>query len=204
MTNNPSRREINRQRRSLTEQQRRISGSLASRYLPKLTPRLPKGAKVAIYLDDFGELPTQPLLKWCQRMGYKAYMPVINTLGKDNKHIRFAPIEHTKLINIPTVRHSFGMKETKHRYLLKADELDLIICPLVAADEQGNRMGMGGGFYDTTLAKSYQYSSSKNNRKHPLRVGWCYEFQVVEQLQTQPWDVPLNALITPEKIRWFS
>ena len=50
MTNNPSRREINRQRRSLTEQQRRISGSLASRYLPKLTPRLPKGAKV----DDSG------------------------------------------------------------------------------------------------------------------------------------------------------
>lgn len=204
MSNNPSRREINRQRRSLTEQQRRNSASMAFRHLSKLTPRLPRNAKVAIYLDDFGELPTQPLLKWCQRMGYEAYMPVINTLGKDNKHIRFAPIEHTKLINIPTVRHPFGMQETKHRHLLTADKLDLIICPLVAADEQGNRMGMGGGFYDTTMAKSYQYSSSKNHRKHPLRVGWCYEFQVVNKIQTQPWDVPLNALITPKKIRWFS
>lgn len=204
MSNNPSRREINRQRRSLTEQQRRNAAAMAFCHLSKLTPRLPKGAKVAIYLDDFGELPTQPLLKWCQRMGYKAYMPVINTLGKDNKHIRFAPIEHTKLINIPTVRHPFGMQESKHRQLLTADKLDLIICPLVAADEQGNRMGMGGGFYDATMAKSYQYSSSKNHRKHPLRVGWCYEFQVIDKLQTQPWDVPLNALVTPEKIRWFS
>lgn len=204
MTNNPSRRDINRQRRALTEQQRRNAGSMAFRFLSKLTPRLPKGAKVGIYLDDFGELPTQPLLKWCQRMGYQAYLPVINTQGCDNKHIRFVPIYHSKLANIPTVRHSFGMKESKSRHLLSADELDLIMCPLVAADEQGNRMGMGGGFYDTTLAKSYQYSSSQNHRRHPLRVGWCHEFQVFDNLETQPWDVPLNALITPEKIRWFS
>ena len=68
----------------------------------------------------------------------------------------------------------------------------------------GGTMGMGGGFYDTTLAKSYQYSSSQNHRRHPLRVGWCHEFQVFDELETQPWDVPLNALITPEKIRWFS
>ncbi|WP_296404715.1 5-formyltetrahydrofolate cyclo-ligase [Psychrobacter sp.] len=204
MTTNPSRREINRQRRLLTAQQRRMASTYASQYLAKLTPRLPKGAKVGIYLDDFGELPTQPILKWCQLMRYQAYLPVINTLGRDNKHMRFVPIYHHKLSAIPTVRHSFGMKESKNRHLISFNELDLIICPLVAADEQGNRMGMGGGFYDTTLANSYQYSSSTNHRKHPLRVGWCYEFQVINKLETQPWDVPLNALITPNKIRWFS
>ncbi|WP_019673292.1 5-formyltetrahydrofolate cyclo-ligase [Psychrobacter lutiphocae] len=200
----PSRQDISRQRLALTTQQRRTASALASRFLPKLTPRLPKGAKVGIYIDAFGELPTQPILSWCQRMGYSAYIPVVNSLGKDNKHIRFTPVFHSKLINIPTLRHNFGMRESKQRHYLWADELDLILCPLVAADEQGNRMGMGGGFYDTTLARSYQYSSSQFLRRHPLRVGWCYEFQVVEQLDTQPWDVPLNALITPEKIRWFS
>uniref|UniRef100_A5WGX5 5-formyltetrahydrofolate cyclo-ligase n=1 Tax=Psychrobacter sp. (strain PRwf-1) TaxID=349106 RepID=A5WGX5_PSYWF len=204
MTNIPSRREINRKRRALSEQQRRSAGTLASHHLSKLTPRLPKGAKVGIYIDDFGELPTQPLLTWCQRMGYQAYLPVINTLGRGNRQIRFAPIYRSKLANLATVRHSFGMKESKSRHLLTADQLDLILCPLVAADEQGNRMGMGGGFYDTTLATSYHYSSSKNHRRHPLRVGWAYEFQVVDQLDRQPWDVPLNALITPKKLRWFS
>ena len=204
MNQAPSRREINRQRRALSEQQRRSAAALAKRFLYKLPPRLPKGAKVALYIDDFGELPTQPVLIWCLQMGYQAYLPVINTLGKDDKRIRFTPIKHNKLINIPTLRHAFGMKQSKQRHLLEAEALDLIICPLVAADEHGNRMGMGGGFYDATLAKSYQYGSSKTLGKHPLRVGWCYEFQVVDLLPTQPWDVPLNALITPEKIRWFS
>ena len=54
----------------------------------------------------------------------------------------------------------------------------MIICPIVAVDKNGNRMGMGGGFHDTTLAKSYQSGAKK-----PLKVGWCYDFQVVEQLK---------------------
>lgn len=198
LPSNPSRRDISRQRRRLSVQQRRISGALASRHLTKLISRLPKNAKVGIYIDDFGELPTQPLLDWCLRMGYSAYLPVINTLGRGDRRIRFAPIAHSKLINIPTVRHRFGMKESKHKRLLWAKELDLVICPLVAADKEGNRMGMGGGFYDTTLGTSYRSGASK-----PLRVGWCYDFQVVDKLERQPWDVPLNGLITPSGLRWF-
>ncbi|MBP2280299.1 5-formyltetrahydrofolate cyclo-ligase [Psychrobacter sp. PL19] len=195
---NPSRRQFTRQRRQLTTNERQRCARDGSLYLTKLQQRLPANARVGLYYDGFGELPTQPLLDWCQRLGYQPYLPVVGSLGNKDKRLRFVPIYHTKLLNIPTRIHNLGMKQNHHRRLLWARELDMIICPLTAVDTSGNRMGMGGGFYDTTLAKGYQ-----SGYKKPLKIGWCYDFQVVEQLQCQPWDVPLDGLITPSGIRWF-
>ncbi|MCG3873882.1 5-formyltetrahydrofolate cyclo-ligase [Psychrobacter sp. Ps7] len=200
---NPPRRHFTRQRRQLTDSARRNMGQAASLHLSKLQQRLPKNARIGLYYDGFGELPTQPLLDWCQRLGYLPYLPVVGSLGRtsngfEDKRLRFVPVYHSKLLNIPTRIHRLGMKQNHHRRLLWARELDVIICPLVAVDKDGNRMGMGGGFYDTTLGKSY-----RSGAKKPLKIGWCYDFQVVEQLQRQPWDVPLDGLITPSGIRWF-
>ena len=201
---NPPRRQFTRQRRLLTDGERRQYARMASLHLIKLQQRLPPRARIGLYYDGFGELPTQPLLDWCRRLGYLPYLPVVGSFGRDNKgnvdkHLRFVPIYQSKLLNIPTRIHSLGMKQNHHRRLLWARELDVIICPLVAVDKSGNRMGMGGGFYDTTLGRSYQAGLKK-----PLKIGWCYNFQVVEHLERQPWDVPLDGLITPSGIRWFS
>ncbi|WP_227670793.1 5-formyltetrahydrofolate cyclo-ligase [Psychrobacter proteolyticus] len=200
---NPPRRHFTRQRRQLSEGARRQFAQSASLYLTKLQQRLPTHARIGLYYDGFGELPTQLILDWCQRLGYLSYLPVVGSLsrtsnGNDNKRLRFVPVYHSKLINIPTRVHQLGMKQNHSRALLWASELDVIICPLVAVDLNGNRMGMGGGFYDTTLGKSY-----RSGAKKPLKIGWCYDFQVVEQLQRQSWDVPLDGLITPSGIRWF-
>ena len=195
---NPPRRLFTRQRRQLSDGERRQYTQSASLHLTKLQQRLPVNARIGLYYDGFGELPTQPLLDWCRRLGYFPYLPVVGSLGNDDKRLRFVPIYHTKLVNIPTRIHRLGMKQNHHRRLLWAHELDVIICPLVAVDLNGNRMGMGGGFYDTTLGKIYQSGAKK-----PLKIGWCYDFQVVDTLQRQPWDVPLDALITPNGIRWF-
>ena len=195
---NPPRRQFTRQRRQLTAGERRQYARMVSLHLIKLQQRLPPHAKIGLYYDGFGELPTQPLLDWCQRLGYFPYLPVVGSLGNDDKRLRFVPIYQSKLVNVPTRIHSLGMKQNHHCRLLWARELDVIICPLVAVDVNGNRMGMGGGFYDTTLGKSYRAGLKK-----PLKIGWCYDFQVVEQLERQPWDVPLNGLITPSGLRWF-
>ncbi|KRG33367.1 5-formyltetrahydrofolate cyclo-ligase [Psychrobacter sp. P11G3] len=200
---NPPRRHFTRQRRQLSDGERRQLAQSASLHLTKLQQRLPTNARIGLYYDGFGELPTQPILDWCQRLGYLPYLPVVGSFsrtsnGSDDKHLRFVPIYHSKLLNIPTRIHRLGMKQNHHRRLLWAHELDVIICPLVAVDKHGNRMGMGGGFYDTTLGNSYRSGTSR-----PLKIGWCYDFQVVEQLARQPWDVPLDGLITPSGIRWF-
>lgn len=195
---NPPRRYFTRQRRQLNDGERRNLAKAASLHLSKLQQHLPAHARIGLYYDGFGELPTQPLLDWCKCLGYFPYLPVVGSLGHDDKRLRFVPIYHSKLLNIPTRIHRLGMKQNHHRRLLWASELDVIICPLVAVDLNGNRMGMGGGFYDTTLGKSYRAGAKK-----PLKIGWCYDFQVIEQLERQPWDVPLDGLITPSGIRWF-
>jgi 5-formyltetrahydrofolate cyclo-ligase len=200
---NPPRRHFTRQRRQLSAGARRQYAQSASLHLSKLQQHLPMHARIGLYYDGFGELPTQPILDWCQRLGYLPYLPVVGSLGRtsngnDDKRLRFVPVYHSKLVNVPTRIHQLGMKQNHSRALLWASELDVIICPLVAVDENGNRMGMGGGFYDTTLGKSYRSGASR-----PLKIGWCYDFQVVEQLARQPWDVPLDGLITPSGIRWF-
>ena len=200
---NPPRRHFTRQRRRLLDNERKQYARMASLHLVKLQQRLPPNARIGLYYDGFGELPTQPILDWCQRLGYLPYLPVVGSFGRtsngfEDKRLRFVPIYHAKLLNVPTRIHSLGMKQNHHRRLLWARELDVIICPLVAVDKNGNRMGMGGGFYDTTLGKSYRAGVKK-----PLKIGWCYDFQVVEQLERQSWDVPLDAIITPSGLRWF-
>ncbi|WP_227431040.1 5-formyltetrahydrofolate cyclo-ligase [Psychrobacter sp. I-STPA6b] len=199
---NPPRRMFTQHRRQLSQQQRQHFAKLASLYLPTLHPRLPKKAKVAVYYDNFGELPTQVILDWCYHLGYQAYLPVVGTFGNTrnnhDKRMRFAPIHRHKLCNLATYPHSLGMPQIYSRKLIWAKQLDVIFCPLVVADKQGNRMGMGGGYYDTTLADTYRLGLKK-----PLKIGWCYDFQVVEKLARQPWDVPLDGLITPSGIRWF-
>ena len=195
---NPPRRHFTRQRRQLNDGERNNLAQAASLHLSKLQQRLPVKARIGLYYDGFGELPTQPLLDWCNCLGYFPYLPVVGSLGSDDKRLRFVPVYHSKLVNLPTRIHQLGMKQNHSRALLWATELDVIICPLVAVDKHGNRMGMGGGFYDTTLGKSYRSGASR-----PLKIGWCYDFQVVEALQRQPWDVPLDGLITPNGLRWF-
>ena len=78
--------------------------------------------------------------------------------------------------------------------MLKASELNVLFMPLVAADKIGNRMGMGGGYYDRTLAKA---------KSKPLKIGWAYDFQLVDKLDSNPWDIKLDALITPSKLWLF-
>ena len=84
---------------------------------------------------------------------------------------------------------------------LQAEELDLVLVPLVAFDSTGTRLGMGGGFYDRSFAFP-RGANEMGRRPHPLGLG--YEFQAVAELVRQPWDVPLDAVVTERALYQFS
>jgi 5-formyltetrahydrofolate cyclo-ligase len=69
--------------------------------------------------------------------------------------------------------------------------LDVVLVPLVAADHRGNRVGHGAGFYDRTFAGCRDAEGAG-----PVLIGICHAFQVVPFLETQPWDVPMDLLVT--------
>jgi 5-formyltetrahydrofolate cyclo-ligase len=65
-------------------------------------------------------------------------------------------------------------------------EADLVVVPGLAFTRCGKRLGRGGGFYDRALA---------DLPKTVKRLGICFEFQVVEDLPTEPHDAPLDGLL---------
>ena len=71
--------------------------------------------------------------------------------------------------------------------------------PLVAFDMRGNRLGMGGGYYDRTFA----YLLNRRRWRRPILIGVAYEFQGVDSLTTRPWDIPLHGVATEAGLRIF-
>lgn len=186
MTASPiSRKTFTKQRRALSAKQRQTTAFLASRHLLKLFRQLPRHAKIGIYLDDFGELPTDVIAKLAMRLGFEIYLPIT----KANQALRFAkavlPITKTAVM-----RHHLGMLEPVTQDIIAAAHLDAIICPLVAVDMHGVRLGMGGGYYDRTFTKCTK----------TIKVAWCYEFQVVDNLPKQPWDQAVDMVLTEKRI----
>lgn len=170
-----------KQRRLLSKSKKIQSAKAAARQLPKLTTLLPKNAKVAIYIDDFGELPTAPIAQFCQRVGFEIYLPITTP----NQPLRFAKAQ-LPLAKQPMKRHALGMLEPIHRSTITANRLDAIICPLVAVDRLGVRLGMGGGYYDRTFARAPK----------ALKIAWCHDFQIVHRLNRQLWDQCVDLIIS--------
>ena len=96
------------------------------------------------------------------------------------------------------VANRFGIPEPPHRRgnTLSAKQLDVIFLPLVGFDAAGNRLGMGGGFYDRTL-------SQLPARNRPLLAGLAHDVQRVDKLPVQRWDIPLDAVVTDRRIYWL-
>src|SRR5690606_20410008 len=75
--------------------------------------------------------------------------------------------------------------------------VQLVCMPLVAFDQQGNRLGMGGGFYDRTLAFMHQPG------QQPALLGCAYDWQKTTALAAEPWDIPLSAIATDQRLYRF-
>jgi 5-formyltetrahydrofolate cyclo-ligase len=76
---------------------------------------------------------------------------------------------------------------------------DLVLVPLVGFDLVGNRLGMGGSYYDRTFAYRLE-----NKTRHQRLVGLAFECQKCERLPAEPWDVPLDGVVTEAGIYRFT
>ncbi len=80
--------------------------------------------------------------------------------------------------------------------LLSAKHLNVIFMPLLGFDKNKCRIGMGGGFYDRALS----FKKHQTNYNNPKLYGLAFDCQQVTEINNQPWDIPLDAVITPTKI----
>lgn len=148
---------------------------------------------IAFYLSNDGEMDLSLLIEHAWQQGKQCYLPVL--AEPNTQRLWFIPFTpETKL-----KPNRFGIPEPVHFHSLrirKTLSLDLILMPLVAFDEQGNRMGMGGGYYDRTLA----FLRQRQYWHRPKLLGVAYEFQKQKQLRNNPWDIPLQAVATEKNL----
>jgi 5-formyltetrahydrofolate cyclo-ligase len=180
------RRQLRQNRRSLSEdEQRNASIALLSKFKEQLNSlKIDSDQHIALYLTNDGEISPHLLCEFFWQQNIPTYLPVVQ--GKQLTFARYTA-ETIWQENI------FGIKEPVTTEYLSANELDIVLLPLVGFDSKGGRLGMGGGFYDRTFA-------NKRSDEKPLLIGLAHDCQEVKSLPIEGWDVPLQAILTPKQI----
>ena len=128
---------------------------------------------------------TQQALKFIEQLwqqGKNVYLPVLHPFCK--RHLLFLHY----LPDTPMKQNKYGIFEPhlNVQNVLPLEQLDVIFTPLVAFDKQGNRLGMGGGFYDRTLQHWQQ--------QRFIPIGLAHQCQQVDALPVESWDMPLERI----------
>ena len=139
--------------------------------------------RIALYRDTAEEIGTEDLTKLCLSEGKSLYLPVV----EDNLLLDFARWS----TGDPLRDNRLGIGEPlPGAERCPVEELDILFMPLVGWDKAGNRLGMGGGYYDRTLEA----------RSGPLLVGLAFSAQEHESLPSDDWDIALDAVLTESGI----
>ncbi|MAL94786.1 MAG: 5-formyltetrahydrofolate cyclo-ligase [Haliea sp.] len=134
---------------------------------------------IAGYWPNDGEIDPLPLLRAVREAGRQVCLPVL--AGGNTLHFR------EWLADAVLVKNRFGIPEPPATArALAVAELDIVLMPLVGWSRDGTRLGMGGGFYDRSLAGTHA----------AVRIGLGFDCQEVEALPRAHWDVPLDYVVT--------
>lgn len=186
------RRLLRKARRSLSKAEQHQAARGLLRQLAQ-DPRFRRAKHISLYLPTDGEIDPRLLLREAQRRGKATYLPVLSAWPR------------TKMV-FQRVRPGEKLKPNRFRILepqaslarqRKVWALDLVLLPLVGFDDVGGRLGMGGGFYDRSLA----YLARRKNWRKPTLLGLAHECQKVERLAQASWDVPLQGTVTDKA--WY-
>ncbi len=175
---------IKSQRTRLSQDQILQSAKQISQHLLN-TIEFKKAEHIAYYLPARGEADPTLLLNKVTNKSF--YLPILKQ--GDDTGLNFTEV--TKQTRFKTNKYGIPEPLSNHSEMIGAEELDMVITPLVSFDYAGNRVGMGGGFYDRTFYFKQPDSSIK-----PLLVGYAYDFQHSKILVPEHWDVKLDAVVT--------
>ncbi len=188
------RRELRARRKQVKPAQRQAAGDK----LVGLALRghlLAKGRRIGLYIPANGEIDVLPLLKRARAMRAYCFLPIVP--GQDRKRMWFSLVGERPA----WVLNRYGIPEYRHPLAphLRARALDVLFMPVLGFDAFGCRLGMGGGYYDASLA----YLKGARRWRRPWVVGVAYAMQELPSLPSDPWDIPLDAVLTEQGYRVF-
>ncbi|KMN35322.1 5-formyltetrahydrofolate cyclo-ligase [Chromobacterium sp. LK1] len=181
------RRRIRCARQALSHDYRLDAMRAIARHASRL---LKRGKRVGAYLAAGSELDLEILMSVALWRGAEVYLPQIPRRGRRLWFSRLGAADRWYLHPRYRIAEYDGPA-------LRAERLDVLLVPLLAIDDEGYRMGQGGGFYDTTLA----FRQRARQFGKPLLVGVAYDCQRVERVPREPWDIRLDYLLTESGLR---
>jgi len=178
---------VRQHRRALSADEQTHFAELAAQRMLAL-PQVKQANTVALFLSFDGELDTTPLIEALWQANKALYLPVLHPFSSGNLlFLRYSQ-------ETPLVKNRLKILEPRLdvRQVLPVNQLDVLVTPLVAFDSAGQRLGMGGGFYDRTMQNRHQH--------HFYPVGLAHDCQWVPELPAEAWDIPLPAVVTPSRL----
>ena len=179
------RQQLRQQMRETRQKQTALQQQQAAQHITEQALKLieqQQAKNIALYLAFDGEISTKPLINQLWQQGKHVYLPVLHPFVHGHLlFLRYLP-------DTPMKANKFGILEPhlNVKSVLPIEQLDIIFTPLVVFDRLGNRLGMGGGFYDRTL---------QNSQHRFITVGLAHQCQQVEALPIESWDIPLEHIL---------
>lgn len=183
------RRHVRSLRRRLSPQQQRDHSHRVARRLRTLTA-FRRAERVALYLSTDGEVDLAPLIRDLWDRGRRCYLPVL----RKTHPARLWFVEYRPGQSLVANKYRIPEPRLTSSRRVPPWGLDLILLPLVAFDHGCHRLGMGGGYYDRSLA----YLRHRTFWRSPRLLGVAHECQRLEHLISRPWDIRLQAVVTEQ------
>lgn len=179
--------ELRNRRRALTSRQQALAAQSLLDHISRL-PWFNRARCIALYWPGDGELDPRPVARLAWQRGIACYLPVLHPWCQ--RQLWFTPYTPNTCFR----PNRFGIPEpVKHQAApLSPRYLDIVFLPLVGFDRDGGRLGMGGGFYDTTFA----FKRRCKGFVKPRLIGLAHTCQEVEKLPLDPWDMGLDGVVT--------
>ncbi|UCG38131.1 MAG: 5-formyltetrahydrofolate cyclo-ligase [bacterium] len=175
-------------RESLSPEEVREAGLAVSGWV-RSSPRIEKAGTLCVYASTAKEIPTRDIIRFLLDSGKCVAVPDWEG-WKQGSGIRLAGIadpsdlqEEGRIVPQPPVTRG---------NTVSPEDVEIFIIPGLAFDHAGNRLGMGGGYFDRLLA----LASTK-----AAFLGLAYEFQVLAHLPSEPHDIPVHHVVTPGEER---
>ena len=176
------------QRRLLSDSQQQAAALAISQRIIH-SPWFNSSKHIACYMASQHEMNSRQIIEYIWQHNKLCYLPILHPVKTRQmqfaRYQRHTPLKNNRFNIAEPIGHEITFISPQH--------LDLVLVPLVAFDEQGNRLGMGAGYYDQYFA------FRQKTQPPPLLVGLAHECQKASQLPSDPWDIKLDYIITDQQ-----
>jgi 5-formyltetrahydrofolate cyclo-ligase len=140
--------------------------------------------RIGCYLPSDEEVDTWPIIERALTMGKQVSVPVLRKKGV----MQFCNLDADSSLST----NQFGLLEPQGGEIVDPHRLDIVITPLVAFDSSGNRIGMGGGYFD----RHFAFLATRRIWLRPKLIGVAFDCQRVSTIVPNPWDIGLFRVVT--------